>query len=179
MKTFRLPPAVAGRLAGLAAARFGGNETAAVTAAIEALAAPPALPTLAEETWDALTISAKGRLRRALREADLLVCLVVTRDWWVAGMDAHLIDVEIEAYRAVHGEPSAEWEATLDALFGPDIDVDAIPGANVRALVGTLRAMPDFDRAVLTLACREWWDTDPRPPLSAVLGGLLRGPRSN
>lgn len=157
MKTFRFHPAIAAALARLAAARFAGNETAAISAAVTAMAEPP---TLSAEIWQTLQASAKRRLRRSITEPEMGACLDVTQSWWVTGADAALIDQEIE-------DAIEDGVAVRQGCDGP-------------ALVARLRGMPDFDRAVLTLACREWWDApEPRPALAQILGGQLRGPRSN
>lgn len=157
MKTFRLSDETADALGRLAAARFTGNETAAVTAAVTAMAEPPALSV---DIWQTLRANAKRRLRRSITEPEMGACLDVTQSWWVTGADAALIDQEIE-----------------DAL---EDGVAVRQGCDGPALVAKLQAMSDLDRAVLTLACREWWDgPEPRPALAQILGGQLRGPRSN
>ena len=166
--TFTVDEADAGRLEALAAA-YRGNKTAAFRHALSALedARSPAPPTLAADVWATLAAGARGRLRRALTEPELAVCLRATRSWWVTGADAHMIHSEVA-------------DMDIEAAFGPGDPVfgdGPAPGGAVdtKALAGKLGAMPDFDRAVLTLACRDWWATDPREPLTAVLGGPLRG----
>lgn len=156
-RAFRLSPEASAALDRLAAARFHGNATLAVAAAVTAMAEPP---TLSAEIWQTLQASAKRRLRKSITEPELGACLDVINSWYVTQADAALIDVEIE-------DALADGVAMRQGCDGP-------------ALVAKLRAMPDFDRAVLTLACREWWDaTEPRPELAMILGGQLRGPRSN
>lgn len=145
-----------------------GSRNAAINAALVALDNAPGV--LAAETWDALAAAARRRLRRELTEPELQVCLQATRSWWVTGADAALIHHEI-------ADMDPADLAGGDALFGegpaPTAPVD------LGALAAKLGAMPDADRAALTLACREWWASEPRPPLDAVLGGMLRGPRAN
>lgn len=166
--TFTVDEADAGRLEALAAA-YRGNKTAAFRHALSALedARSPAPPTLAADVWATLAAGARGRLRRALTEPELIVCLRATRSWWVTGIDAHLIHSEVA---------DMDIEATFgpgDALFGSGPALDR--PVDTADLAARLVAMPDFDRAVLTLACRDWWAADPRGPLTAVLGGPLRG----
>lgn len=168
MKTFRLPTRAAAALAWLADARYGGNETAAVTAAIEAMAAPPTIESAVNAR---LVDDARLRLRRALSEPEFTACLHATRSWWVTADDAPLIHLEV-------ADMDPPVQVAGDPLFGAG-PAPAAP-VDLPALAAKLAAMPDGDRAVLTLGCRQWWDgAEPRPPLSEILGGMLRGPRAN
>lgn len=136
----------------------------------EALAAY-ATGSLSTETWQALQSSAVRRLARALSEPEMIACLAVTNGWWVTGADAAMIDAEIE-----DAEPPllSGVGTVLDMGIGADHGIDAA------ALVARLRAMPEIDRAVLTLRCRAWWDLPAEErTLERVLGKRLRGPRSN
>lgn len=156
-RAFRLPADASADLDRIAAARYSGNATIAVTAAIRAFAAPPPLEA---EVWASLRASAMRRLRRTITEPELGACLDVTNSWLVTGVDASLIDQEIE-------DGIEDGVAMRQGCDGP-------------ALVAKLRGMSDLGRAVLTLACKEWWETpEPRPALASILGGQLRGPRSN
>lgn len=157
------------RIDAYAAARFGGNRTQAIIHAVDVAAGSPrwsGVP-IEAEAWATLAADARRRLRRMLTEAELAVCLRATRSWLVTGADAHMIHDEVA---------DMDIEATVgpgDPVFGDGPALDQ--PVDTRALAARLAAMPDFDRAVLTLACRDWWAAEPRGPLTAVLGGPMRG----
>lgn len=160
------------RIDAYAAAGFGGNRTQAILAACDLAAAPDGgRPGLEADTWEALRQAARSRLRRALTEPELLACLQATRSWYVTGMDASLIHVEISDMA------QDDVDASPDPLFGHGPATSA--PVTLSALALKLAAMSELDRAVLTLACREWWDADPKPGIETILGGRLRGPRDN
>lgn len=166
------------RIDAYAVARFGGNRTQAIIHAVGAAADMERLtpPGLASDTWQALQANAKRRLRSALSERELALALVITRSWWVTGADAALINVEASEYAEDVLDPDPEGEAAraFDALFGLRVKPHEL-GVDGPAFATKLDAMPELDRAVLTVACREWWAAeDPRPPLSAILGGPPR-----
>lgn len=182
--SIRVSPDELARMDAYATARFGGNRTQAIIHAVGAAADMERLtpPGLASDTWDALQAGAKRRLRRALTERELALALVITRSWWVTGADAAMINVEASEYALDVLDPDPEGEAgrAFAALFGPRVKPHEL-GVYGPAFAAKLHAMPELDRAVLTVACREWWAAaEPRPPVSAILGGPLRdGERMN
>lgn len=148
------------------AAAYRGNKTEAVRQAIAHLGRARQ-PGLAGEVWEHLSTEAKRRLRRTLSEAELRACLDITNTWLVTGADAHLIHVEIE-------------DAGEELLVGDSVETGPVSTVDAKALAAKLAGMPDFDRAVLTVACKTWWESArPRPPMAMILGGQLRGPGMN
>lgn len=168
MRSYKLDEETIETVERLADERFGGNRSQVIRAGIDLLEAR-VRPSLEAEVFEALAIGARRRLAQVLTEPELAVCLQATRSWWVTGADAALIYLEIADMDPLGDEG--------DAVFGDGPGPEA--PVNPSALAAKLEALPDLDRAVLTLSCRAWWQEEPRPPLSIILGRQLRGPRSN
>lgn len=155
-RNLTIPPATSGKLDELANTGFAGNASAAASAAIEAMHAIG--DELTAQVCAYYAQAALVAVRGVLSDAEIAACLDVVNSWLVDPASAAWITMEL---------------ADANELDG----LGERHGIDVTALVAKLDARSDFERAMLTCACRRWWSTpEPRPPatVAGVLGGRRR-----